>query len=145
MDFSVFKKRTELNGDLPAAISRGRELFDDGFVLGPSRGNDVEVGERLAAVDRNIEDALPRTCPVGLDEVQAHCIRRADLQTWEDVAEVTIAFVLITRLWRRVADAACVDRIGHGRRIAGAAQVVIIRLEVPTANAPSSNGVTAVC
>ena len=91
---------------VPLTSATARAGLDDGRVLcEPACLEDVEVGERLLAVDRDVEDALARRGQEGLGEVEPDLVGRAGRQAGDDVGE------------RRRVSVGLVDRLGAGSRM----------------------------
>src|ERR1700733_8392916 len=105
VDLGVVLDGDELDGDRPAAAGGSGERLGDRLELAAGGGEDVEVGQDLAAVDEDVEGPRPGGGPVLLGEVEPHRVAGPRCQPGDGVGEVAVAVVLVDRLRGGVGDA----------------------------------------
>src|SRR5579885_3484673 len=110
-DLGVIRDGGKLDDDLPTGGGCGRELLHDRLIRSSRRSDNVEVGQNLLPIDRDIENALAGAAPEELGLVQAHRVGSARAQIGEGVGKVAIAFGLINRLGSGIGDTSGRDSV----------------------------------
>src|SRR5580692_9599418 len=95
VDLGVVLDADELDGDGAGSAGGGGERFVDRLELSAGRGEDVEAGQDLVAVDEDVEGAIAGRRPVLLGEVQLHRVARPGGKAGDRVGEVAVPVVLV--------------------------------------------------